>query len=1446
MSRFFNKYILIIAGFYILWLGILPYFAGNIISIICENISYNTEYNVKIVKPNVKLSVLPVIRVKADLLEISDKNLNNVFRAKNPYIKIRLLPLLSGRLHINKLSSTDIILYTKLENNLTLDKDVMSKAANTKICCDSIKLDSFYAELRQKGIKNPAEYSGKNFCYKKNNRYVKFNLESEVKLNGKLSQANVKLFLPRNNDVQKSIIDITLSNLDISPLGEYLKYYLPQDIVKTKGIIDINADKSHLKMSLTDCSIIMKDNAKSIIFPNVLYVTSDYNLTRKSILIENTEILSKNIDVYIKGSIKDYLDRPLPDYNLSVQINKSKIEDFINLLPAFATEDIDVYKLKKYKFFGDIIGNLNIKGKNLEPSINGEIYINNGILTEPIKNTKGATVKLDFIGKYLNFDVFVPASPVEKVWVKGGVELYNVKYADMRVWSTKNVDLATAEAKVNPIHEILNFVIGPVPIMDIHGDGNIDIFIKGNRKNPHVWGYLNFNNVTTNFLDIPDVILKDASARLTFDDENAVFILNNGNVNGKKFDIKGTCNLAGKFDFDVLTKNQEIQYFYNAIQNSKLLIDVKKMLPKIDKLAGLINIKLKVYGNIIDVNKIKINENVFASGRIEFLDNIFGLDDIEITNTKGFATFDKTSAQVELNSKIGDSPLSAKVIVKDNFADLTANIPRLNLSTILKSNNKIKDEIGNIYLNINALYKGKIDKVEYDKVDFSAQILGSKPNNRIKVTGGEISLKKGKLTLKNINGSFKDSPSLFKININADNVTTKPLLNGSIKLSDFELGHINIFSQYLILPQNIQDYIKQVRFDKGKINLDATISNNNINASTDIGGIAFTYLPLDLPIQVINGSIYARKNYLGLNKINLMADGMPILIDGGIHDFLSNKNMNLYFNSKPKQDFIDKYINKNRIYPIKIKGDIVYNFKLNGTRDDYNINAVVDMAKDSSIYYLGAFVGDIENAIVLNLDMNVLRQNILKIREFSYDKNIDSQGRRRTRLNMLKAGGEIEVYPDDLAFRDLRIKTNNPTDARIFNIIFRKPNIKQGQFTSDLKFNGKLSNPKLNGTFHIFETNVSFLDIIMKNISFNFKDRVIELSSKGEVLGNDVKFKGVLKNKLVAPYYVENAEIYTKMLDLDHITNKLKASQVQEDYQTLEGFDLSSAVVKHVKMNADNIKLRNINAENFVANASLTEKGLINVNDFSFKAASGILKGNFSYSLKDNKTTLGIKADRINANDLTYALFDLKNQIYGDLTGEMKINCNGSNFDNCMKTLGGKASFSVANGRMPKLGSLEYLLRAGNLLKGGITGLSINSVIDIITPLKTGDFSEIYGAMHMNNGIAEDIEISTKGNNLSLFITGNYNFATAVADMEVLGLLSKKIATMFGPIGNVSINTLFNVIPGVDLEKDTVILEHINRIPGIELSSKAYRKFIAVIKGNINGEDYVKSFKWIN
>ena len=133
--------------------------------------------------------------------------------------------------------------------------------------------------------------------------------------------------------------------------------------------------------------------------------------------------------------------------------------------------------------------------------------------------------------------------------------------------------------------------------------------------------------------------------------------------------------------------------------------------------------------------------------------------------------------------------------------------------------------------------------------------------------------------------------------------------------------------------------------------------------------------------------------------------------------------------------------------------------------------------------------------------------------------------------------------------------------------------------------------------------------------------------------------------------------------------------------------------------------------------------------------------------------SLAIDADSINANDITLALFDLKNQIYGDMTGKINLSCNGADFHSCMTTLNGRSVFNVKNGRMPKLGSLEYLLKAGNLVKGGITGLSINSVIDLITPLKTGEFSDITGSIEIADGLANDIAITTRGKDLNLFIS---------------------------------------------------------------------------------------------
>ncbi len=1446
---FKNKYIITIIGFYIFWMGILPFAITGTAKVLCQNYSHNSNYEITLENPRTILTPLPVGKFCADKIYLKSKTDNTKAELDNFKIKIRLLPLLSGRLHINSIAASNLDFQTSLKENMELDKDFFKKLENTKITFNSARVDHFRTELSQKDINTPIIYSGENLLFQKKNKYIKFNIDSTLEMQNKRSEADINLYIPKNNDIKKSIFEVNVSNLDIAPLKVYLKHYLPNDLIELKGVINIHANKGELITELQNCAAIMKDPAKTITFPDVMNIKSRFNIKRQFITLENVDIESKNIHASLDGKVSNYFGNAMPVLDLNIRVNKSKVEDFVNLLPAFKVEEIDVYKLKKYKFYGDAIANFSVKGRLPEPDIIGDIFVNNGILTKPIPNTtQGATIKLKLTGKYAQFDVLVPAGGAEKVWVKGNQELYNVKYADMTIKSSKNVDLHVAEVVVNPLHEILNFVIGPVPIMDIYGKGNIDITVKGNRKTPHIWGALNVNNTSVNFNEIPNLILNNADAVLTFNDQDATFISKKGTVNNKDFKINGNCNLYGKFDFDVESQNQPTEALYKAIQSSTMVADIQKMLPQLDNISGATNLKIKVYGAVKYIEDLKFNENAFAKGEISLKDNNFSFQNIEVDRTNGIIKFDNTSADADIKAFINEAPLSIKAKIKNNLGDLILDIPKLNPNFLIQD--KFTREKQYLpYISVFAKYKGNINNIEYNKLNMNAKILGSNPASILKFHSGEIIAANNKINVKNLRGYLNEPNNIIESDLRIENAFTKDTeLNGNIRLKAPDLRLLNELLISDIFPKEIKKYTKDFEFQKGAVDLNCKFFSNKISIYTDLGGISFIYKPLELPIHVLNGTVSIRNNTLKLNKLNLLADKMPILADGDIRDIFDKQIFNIYINSKPQQEFIDKFINKNQIYPVKIKGDIVYTARLKGTPNNYDIKANIDMQKDSSVYHFGATIGDLENAISLFMDTQVLNKNIFQIKDFSYDKLIESQSGKQTRLNMLKAKGGVELLKDDLGFKDLRIKTNTPTDARIFNIIFRKPNIKQGQFTSDLKINGKLTNPQVLGNFHIFETNIPFLDTVMKNITFVFKDRTIELASKGEVMGNEVLFEGTLKNKLTRPYKIEKATLYTKDLDLNSIVDKLKIAQVDNSstFESFEGFDINSVVFNNMNFKADNIQLRNIKATDFTANASLNENGVFDINNLVFNIAQGHLGGKYKYNLKNNDMSLNLSAEKINANDITWALFDLNNQIYGDLTGTINLSCNGSNFEHCMQTLNGNTIFNVNNGRMPKLGSLEYLLKAGNLVKGGITGLSINSVIDLITPLKTGEFEDIYGSIRIKDGIARNVEITTKGNDLSLFISGTYNFATSVAEMEVLGMLSRKISTFFGPIGNMSINTLFNVIPGIDLSKDSLVLERINKIPGLELSEKAYRKFIAEIKGNINGEEYVTSFKWIN
>ena len=561
--------------------------------------------------------------------------------------------------------------------------------------------------------------------------------------------------MPQNNDVNKSVVDVTVENFDVAPLGDYLKQYLPNDLEILRGIINIRVNKQNLTANFQNCAILMKDSAKSIILPEEMKIKSRFNITNKVINFNYIDVKSKNISAVISGYILNYLDKSKTSTNLHIRLDKSKAEDLINMLPPIITEDFNIYKLKQYKFFGNAIGNFSVKGDVIEPDINGEVYISEGILIKPITNADGATIKLDFTGKYVNFDVNVPSGGAEKVWVKGGVELYNVKYSDMHIWSTQNVNLQTAEEKVVPLHEILNFIIGPVPIMDIKGKGNIDITVKGNRKNPHVWGVLNVNDVTTHFNEIPDLVLTNADAILQFNDQSAEFNTKKGLVNKTPINISGICNLSGKFDFNVTSSSQEIAYLYQAIQSAVMLGDMKKIIPPLETITGKINLKLKVYGVIPDIYDIQFNKNLFAKGEIGLLNNSFGYKGVRVDKTNGNIKFEGTNAEADIETTLGSSKVHAMASVKNNIADLKITASQFNVCQAFA----LPGEFGSIVIDLLTTYKGRIDDIELNKINVIAKILETSAGCKLKLSNGIVSLNNNKLKISKLSGNVINSKS---------------------------------------------------------------------------------------------------------------------------------------------------------------------------------------------------------------------------------------------------------------------------------------------------------------------------------------------------------------------------------------------------------------------------------------------------------------------------------------------------------------------------------------------------------------------------------------------------------------------------------------------------------------------------------------------------------------
>lgn len=1457
-----------------------------------------------------KIRTLPNLSLQMSaeklLVSLPDSN-KNIFNGENLQISIFLPSLFFKNISISSFSAKkigiDIARNPDGEFNFKKYLNNRSKVPfNLKLkhakLAFNVFLFNFYDEKNQSVI---TFQSDKLFFDLKNNP-KKLNIDTNAKLNickigeKECHKTDISLFinsgLPFNKhlDSKDTDFNIKISNFDGSYFKPYFaefsnlkfdKLFLKSDFVFRK-VSNSPHNKYFLDVKTDDIDVeFLYNNKKNSIklLENAKLVTTF--VAKNDVLeIDNSYFKSDNVDVLISGKLNNVKSsKPKPD--IDINITNSDFMKFINLIPAslvdYKTDVIN--ELINARPYAILNGKINVYGNYLRPDIKGRIDISDIYLFSRPKNFKTANVICDFIGDRVNVDVIVYGPNNQFVSVKGYSEIYGKQKGDYEVISSDNVDLAFAHKYLIPVQKVIGFKLGPLPYMKLSGNGKIHIKTNGTIYDALVYGKFFGKNITAS-LEGLNLLLQEGNIELDFNGKVINILDTRAKINNANFTLSGFADDYNNLDVHSKITNIDANDLLKIAKSSTLITPFSGDLKFINYASGKCDLDLFFKGKAKTLEGVAFLQDIRPIGKI-ILKNVNAIlpPKLLFKNINGSITF---SNDFVLNLKsdfggahtyISGTLLPNKINLTDKDAKFKINLNSAvnsmlfsELLNVIKSQNyfnnyKLKFLLTNtpisaidFLFNVNTSIKGEIP-LNYSNIDFSKlQINGSfAPVNSgkskfIEFKNGVYTIKGSKVDIANSHIKLYDSDVYLSAQVT--DVFRKPSVNGKVKANSVSLNKLKNFvnlcgiESVKVLLADFIDY-------KGTLSFDLKVKDNLPFGKLSFNNVSMYNKKQQIPLELISGGVNFSGDKISVDAFNFNYGDTPFYFDGYIKNVLDKRPVfNAMYSTNLSETSADKLINPYLVYPLKVKGEVISKGRLKGDFNNYSIISYLNLPQGTDISYMGANFGDIQYDRQIEANASFTK-NTAKINGVKYIKYITSQNNKPTPVVMLKASGKLISRGKIINLSDFKIVTPNPTTAKIFNVIFKKSVLKQGLFTCDLNLNGNMLLPHATGRINFRNINIPLYSTKINDLDLNINKNVINALIRGKSFDSDVEINADIENKQTLPIIVNDLRIKSNKTSLSQLIEgisqlpKGSTDIVPGQPIILKPKDLiitrGNAIVKEVE-------LYNIKANNLVSSFSAPNGDILNIHNMEFDIADGkvVAKGNFDVS------SLLFDIDSIvydcDANLLSESFLGLQNQIFGRTNA--KINLKGKIPENAqdIRFVSGRVNFSVNNGKMPKLGSLEYLLRAGNLIKGGIFGLTLNNLLEVLTPYKTGEFSAIKGSFNVSDAKINSLEIFSKGNNLSLFIYGNYDIINDNAEIDILGRLSKNVSNVLGAAGNASLNTLFNTITGNKIKDATKsqIIENVNKIPLIEITGDDFRIFLAKIKGSLNSDDYVKSFNWLN
>jgi hypothetical protein len=1431
----------------------LDKYRPEILKIAHEKINGDIELG----KLDLDLPLTGGIVINTEYLKLAKPSGEQAVSGKNISLKIAIIPLLFHDVVIKDLRASNLEATVTREDEFQFDlekilpeEEAEKDEFKIKFRGTKATVENYRVLLRDVFVKPNKEFVLEGNTFKLLNftedRIIKF--KTEGKLN---DTTRYNIFAVYRLPYQKEFFNNrfrakgSIANLIIEDFIPYLPYKDMSGIMST----DFNLRQKKGKLKIFSKSTVNKQ----IVVPKYdLKLKNGFlqikgSLTKKKLVIDEIINTANDVNATITGDISNWMSKD-PILNLGVQLNKTDIKEMFGTIPTVEASRELLYLIRDYEIEGITNASLKIKGTLNDPQYFGKIILEKYSLKFAekvvVKNIRSI---LELKGTVITLkNMLIPLSGSDLIQVNGNFNLKKEEFKDFKISST-SVDLENAKKFLIEVLPLIDMPTAMLKNATVKGTTKLNLELDGKLEKPFVSGHTSFD---VSFLSLKGFQepITDLKGKLLFKkDEMRIETLTLTLTKNVKLNIDGLINIHKEVveALNIKGNNIPLKQAHNIAIAAGPYFDLP--------VSGLRTVEIKGTANI-DATLKGPYDNLQPYGKATLSNADLKLleTNLLVENISGPLSFDKLITLQNLKATVENNPVTISgTLSLKGPGKIKASLNEFKLKdvkTLAFETNILQGADLELLkqADISGSVSGEITLISDQNFDITPELDITINKSTLKhpdlpdivdISQGKIVMAGGGINVENL--ILTTGESTFTISGNLHDLAQgMPSYSLEASSQHISLDLLRKFSASKEAPQSLRELITKIEKTTGNVGVNFRARNQDFEIVATLDNLAVYTSMLEKPIENMNGRLVLSKQMISLEHVTVNYGTTGVKIDGDINNLTTNPYINISIDGQFSPiDFTEFYTPEVReklvfSHPVEFKGFA------RGNLNNWGLEFESSIPPDAEIAYEGLFSKPENTPIRLVIDGTGTRTSV------NIDKILFKLGE-----SQFNAEGSL-AYSEEhlLAFDDLHIEIPS-INLSEFNDFLAEGLLTDnltGNVKTDLKITGSIFNPDILGFINLSNVSLPMLNAKDIDLDLELKGEEADIN-KAHINYNNIIFEisTHISNFKRIPLELTNLSVYSPSLRLTDLV-----ASASTEGQKIESLPI---IVTSGYIKIDDAIIDKLITTNLTGTIALCPNGLLQINNMSFNTAGGTAKGNIYVNILQEKLGAQLEIMGVKANAAATVLLDLPNEIFGDLNATIVFDSTGTEYEEILANAEADASLYIYNGRFTRLGTLEHLLTATNIITGGIGGINLNNILASIIPMHTGNFELLSGDFTVNEGILHTDNLITRGKNLSLEIKGDYNIAAETADMTVIGNLSKNVSGLLGPLGRLNINTLTDFIPGLGfipgVSKKKGLLDY---IPGLSFipffggpsKDEKIRQFMVDMEGPLYDMSSVKNFRW--